>query len=267
MSDHEGQRHVRERQSCLRGECDELLDRIDAALVAQGGEHPRAAQVGLLPASHPSGEHAAGEWAPDHCPHAVALRDRQHLPLDRPVEQRVVRLLGSEALQPAPLGRPLRLDHLRCRHVGRPDRPHLPAAHKVSQRRKGLFDIGLRVRTVHLVQVEMVGPQPTQGVLDGCHDPAPGATLVVRLVADRPGELRSEHDIVPPTLEGASENLLRVAVRIRCVDEVDAGVEGARHHGIHLALVAVAERAEHHCAEREGRNANTSAAERAVVHG
>jgi hypothetical protein len=47
---------------------------------------------------------------------------------------------------------------------------------------------------------------------------------VVRVVADGPGELRGQDDLVAPALESASEDLLRVAVRVGGVDEVDAGV-------------------------------------------
>ena len=83
-----------------------------AEQIVKRREQTCAAQIGLLPTTDPSGQHAAGQRAPDDRSHAVALRDRQYFTLDRAIQQRVMRLLGAEALEPSPFGDPLGLDHV-----------------------------------------------------------------------------------------------------------------------------------------------------------
>jgi hypothetical protein len=48
----------------------------------------------------------------------------------------------------------------------------LARADQVGESAERLVDIGLRVRAVDLVQVDPVGAQPPQRVLDLAHDPA-----------------------------------------------------------------------------------------------
>jgi len=48
---------------------------------------------------------------------------------------------------------------------------------------EGLLDVGARVRTMHLIQVDPVGLQPTQTVLDLTDDPAPRVSALVRVTA------------------------------------------------------------------------------------
>jgi hypothetical protein len=44
--------------------------------------------------------------------------------------------------------------------------------HEVAERRQGLLDVGVGARAVDLVEVDVVGVQPPQGVLDLADDPA-----------------------------------------------------------------------------------------------
>ena len=83
------------------------------------------------------------------------------------------RLLGPEALQAAPLGDPLCLDDVRSRKGRRADRAHLSGLDEVGQGREGLLDVDGRVGAVDLVEVEVIGLQAAQGVLDLGDDPAP----------------------------------------------------------------------------------------------
>jgi hypothetical protein len=119
---------VGHRQAGLLRERDQLLDHVELALVAEV-LRPVAGPVGvrLLALSVAAGEQSLAQRAPDQRPHPVALTDRQHLALDAPIDDRVRRLLGPEALEAAPLGDPLRLDDLRRREGRRTDRAHLAA--------------------------------------------------------------------------------------------------------------------------------------------
>jgi hypothetical protein len=76
-----------------------------------------------------------------------------------------------------------------------------------------------------LVDVDVVGPQAAQRVLDRCHDPPPGGTLLVRVGTHGAAELRREDHVVTAALKRPADNLLRVSVRVSGVDEVDARVE------------------------------------------
>ena len=101
----------------------------------------------------------------------MALRGRQHVEFDPAGQQRVGRLLGAEALQ-APLARrPLRLDDLRAGERRGADGADLALADEVGQRAERLLDVGLRVGAVELVEVDPVGAQAPQRVLDGLDDP------------------------------------------------------------------------------------------------
>jgi hypothetical protein len=105
---------------------------------------------------------AARERTPDQRTHPVLLHGRKHLAFDPTVQDRVRRLLGPEPLEPATFGDPVRLDDLARRGTRRTDRADLPAADQVGQRRQRLLDVRLRIRAVHLEDVDVVGLQPAQ---------------------------------------------------------------------------------------------------------
>ena len=164
-----------------------LFDGVEAVLVTEHLLEASADHVGLLAFAHAAGEHSLPERAPDQYAHAVALRDRQHLGLDAAVEDRVGRLLGAEALQTAALGDPLGLDDVGRGSRRRSDRADLAAVDQVRERRERLLDVGRRIESVDLVQVDVVGLQPAQRILDRRHDPAPRGALPVWVVAHRRG--------------------------------------------------------------------------------
>ena len=110
VGDGERHREVGHGQARLRGERDELLDDVEAALVGEVVDHAGAAQVVVLVLADAAGEQALAERAPDQGAHAEALGGGQDLALDAAVEDGVGRLLGVEPREAAPLGDPLGLD-------------------------------------------------------------------------------------------------------------------------------------------------------------
>jgi hypothetical protein len=106
---------------------------------------------------------------------------------------------------------------------------------------------------VDLVEVDPVGAEPPQRVLDRPDDPAPRAAAAVRVLAHRHEELGREHDVVAPALERLADDLLRLAggVDVGGVDEVDAGAERAVDDADRVIVIGVAPGAEHHRAEAE----------------
>ena len=77
-----------------------------------------------------------------------------------------------------------------------PNSRTLPSATSSTQRADRLGDGGLLVRHVLLVQVDAVGAEPGQAVLDGGADVGGRGAAVVALVGR--AELGGQHDLVPP---------------------------------------------------------------------
>jgi hypothetical protein len=71
-------------------------------------------------------------------------------------------------------GRRVGLDDAGRRQPGVPVGADLAGANQVSERRDRLLEIRARIEGVHLVQVDVVGAESPERVLDGPHDPAAG---------------------------------------------------------------------------------------------
>ena len=161
----------------------------------------------------------------------MPLRGRQDVELDAADEQRVRRLLGAEALR-------LRSRAAHCASTISPagerrraDVADLALVDEIGERAERLVDVGVRVGAMQLVEVDPVGAEPPQRVLDLVDDPAARGAAAVGVVAHRHPELRRQHDVVAAAAgECLADDLLRLAggVDVGGVDEVDAGVERAR---------------------------------------
>ena len=125
-----------------------------------------------------------------------------------------------------------------------------------------------RVGPVGLVEVDVVGVEPAQAVLDLPHDPAAGRPAVVRVLAHRRHELGGQHDLVAPALERLADDLLRLAagVHVGGVDEVDAAVERGVDDLDAVVVVAVAPGAEHHRPEAVAADLDPGGTERGAFH-
>src|SRR5215210_3109747 len=125
------------------------------------------------------------------------------------------------------------------------------------------------VGAVDLVEVDPVGVEPAQRVLDRAHDPAARVAAPVGILAHGVVELRGEDDVVAAAAgERLADDLLGLArpVDVGCVDEVDPGVERMVDDPDGLVVVGVAPGAEHHRAEAELADRNTSASEWSKFH-
>ena len=264
-----------QRQPGLLGKLSQLLDGVELALVVRVGQvealgepaGPRGLLLAgvLAPAAR---QPAAGERAVGHDGHAVAGAGGQHVGLDPAHEDGVGRLLGHEALEVAVSSGDLGLDDLARREGRGADVADLALPHQIRERGQGLLDVGAGVGAVHLVEVDPVGAQPAQRVLDRAHDPAAGVAAAVRVLAHRVVELGGEHDVVAAAREGLADDLLGLpgAVDVGGVDEVDAGVERRVDDPDRLVVVRVAPRPEHHGAEAELADRDAGASQRALLH-
>ena len=142
------------------------------------------------------------------------------------------------------------------------------AAHQVGQRGQGLVDIGVGIRAVHLVQVDVVGLQAAQAVLHLADEPAARVAAHVGVLAHLAVRLGGQHHAVAAPAQGLADDLLRLPrrVHVRGVDEVDAAVERGVDDPDALLVFGVAPRAEHHRAEAVRADLDPGSAERPHPH-
>jgi arginase family enzyme len=69
---------------------------------------------------------------------------------------------------------------------------------EVGERAERLLDIDVGLVAVDLVEVDPVGAEAFQRVLDLADDPAARDAALVRVIAHRPPCLGGEHDVIAP---------------------------------------------------------------------
>ena len=112
-----------------------------------------------------AGEETAAERAIGEHDEAVLLGVRQDIGLDLALEQIVGRLNGGERRLLA------EAVHLRRREIADADRPDLALAAEVLQRRRRLLEGHALVGPVHLINVDHVGLQPAERILELLAEP------------------------------------------------------------------------------------------------
>src|SRR5690349_10483193 len=116
-------------------------------------------------------------------------------------------------------------------HRGRADITGLPGFDDVVQRLERLFDGCAIIPAVDLVQVDVVGAEAPQAVVDLTHNRLARQATAVGSRPHLPIDLGRDHDLVAAgeILDRAAEDLLAAAERIsvRRVEEIDAALESA----------------------------------------
>ena len=130
---------------------------------------------------------------------------------------------------PMHLRGPVRLGQPPRREVGATDVAHLALAHEVVQRAQRFLDRGARIETVDLIQVDPVGAQAAQTVLDGGHDVAAGAALFHADVVHRIAELGGQDDVFAAVAEHLTHRgfgTATLAIGVGGVEQSDAEIDG-----------------------------------------
>ena len=206
---------------------------------------------------------------------AVTQAERHQLRLDVAVHHAELFLDGIERA-----GGHIGL-HVRRADVARADRPDLAGPLQILERAHRLGDRRRRVLPVGDVEVDMVGAEAAQALLDLVRDRVPPEVAVHRLavlveevvalggVPDEPA-LRGEHHLVAAAGDGLADDLLRAAHAVgrRRVDQADAGVDRGPDRGDRRGLVGAAPHpaADRPGAEADGRGADAGAADLARLH-
>ena len=178
-----------------------------------------------------AGQQTARQGAPDQDPETLGGTHGQEIPLEIPGHQAVVRLDGGIAVETAALGDTDRLGDLPGRVVGAGQVADLAVPYQLVEGAERLLHGGAGVEAVDVVQVDPVGTEAAQAGLASPQDVPAGLADVVRAVAHPGVHLGADEDLVAPTSEGPSQELLGLAalVGVGGVEQVDAGVEGHRH--------------------------------------
>ncbi len=253
-------------------------DVVDLLLVAHRrlvpiGEVARAGRA-VGPAAVLARHQAAGQRAPHEDADALVDRDRHQLVLRVARLERVEDLLGHEALVAVPVGHGERLHQLPAAVVRRAHVADLAVAQERVERLQRLVERRLAVPLVHLVEVDVVGPEPPQARLARGDQVVAREPRVVRPVAHRHTRLGRDQRAIAPPLQGLADDLLGQPARVHVggVDEVDTAVEAevdlagrARDVGRADGGEVVAA-AEGHRAERERGDSQAGRTELAIFH-
>ena len=148
------------------------------------------------------------------------------------------------------------------------DHADLAGPHSVVECSHRLLDVHRLVETVELVEVDVIGVESTQAVVEGTGDPSTGVALHVSIGAHRMEHLGGEDDVLTSAGQCSADDLLAFATRVGIggVEEVDAAVECLVHDAHTLVMVTVAHETEHHRAEAVATHRDSGAAEHAVLH-
>ena len=114
----------------------------------------------------------------------------------------------------------------------------LPCSFKRDQRLQSVVVVQVFIRTMEKVDVEIVGAQAAQALLDLALD---GDARIVEVLTST-GEhahLRRQHHLVTPSRNGAANNLLTAAVSVygRGIDVVDAELQRPQYRPPRLSIV------------------------------
>src|SRR5215204_6398147 len=191
----------------------------------------------MLVRSHVSGEQTVGERSVDQDAYAVLGAVGQDLLLYIAPEEMV------RGLQRVELVGLLELGHLLRVEVRDPDVADLALLHQLLERARGLREGHVRVRPVHLVEVDVVGAQEAQAALHALTQP-PWARVPQQGVALHPQAAFGRQDhLVPIVLYLGFESFFQEtlgdakAVGLGGVEEVDAEVECPAYGGLEVLLM------------------------------
>src|SRR4051794_29441479 len=254
---------------------DPLDDPAVAALVvervAEGGRLRPAGRLVPVP-----GEPAAGQRAPRDHADALVGAERVHLPLLLAVEQVVVVLHRHEPV-PAVLARHVQgLAELPGPHGGGAEVADLAAADGRVQRLEGLLDRRAGVPAVDLVQVDVVGAEPPEAVVELPQDRLAGEPRAVGAGVHPAVHLGGQDDVVAvgEVADRPAGDLLAgaVGVDVRGVEEGDPAGQGLLDEPAAVLLaegpgvVAPVRLAEAHHAETDAGHLETGVAQTRVLH-
>ena len=214
-----------------------------------------------------AGQHPARQRAVGHDADAVVAAGRQHLDLGHAVHGVVVGLGGHGTVDAQVVAQAHHLGVLPAAEVADPEVARLARGENVADRAQGLLERRGLVGLVQVIDVDVIGAEAIQALIDRAQQPFAAESGLMRVPAHGVAGLGGEHPALPILGDGAPGDLLRDAlgIDVRGVDEVDPGLARPRHDPLRGRLVGA--RPEHHGAETDGGDEQAALAELTGFHG
>ncbi len=220
---------------------------------------------------------AAGEWAPGDHADAFALAEGHHFALFLAVHQVVVVLHRDESGPAVLVGEVEGFGKLPGIHAARADVAGFAGSHDVVERGKRFFDRRFVIPAVDLVEVDVIGAEAAEAVIDFGEDCFAREAGAVDIGPHAAVDLRGEDDRVARGhfLEQLADDLFAgaVGVDVGGVEEIDAGVERLFDEGPSFffgqrpRVGAAVGQAVAHAAEADSGDFEATVAEAGVLHG
>ena len=177
-----------------------------------------------------SGQHASSQRTPRQHAHAQVQALRHHLAFLLAVQEVVMVLHRNELRPMVAFGGALHFCKLPREHARGSDVTHATAAHDIVQRLHRFFDRRVRIETVNLIQIQVIGAQTFQARIDCRKNVLPRESLLVRaILARREKHFAGDHDLIASRqlAQQCARDLFAAArrVRIRRVKKIDARLE------------------------------------------
>src|SRR5712671_6461047 len=211
----------------LASECIQLVCRIDVLgemrgleLGIRGLAHVVLRKLAI--GAHGAAQQSAAKRSIRECRDAAVAGVRQNIALDFTLEKIVGRLNGVKWRD----GSETR--HLFRRIVAHPDSANFPLFVEFAKSPGGLLDRNERVRPVHLIDIDVVGSEPTQRILELLENALTRGVTFDFALSPIDADFAGNDNAVSATIsEGIAHQFFGTtkAVDGRCVDQVDAQVE------------------------------------------
>ena len=160
-----------------------------------------------------AGQKTAGQGIVGDHPDALIATQRQQLMLDFPEQDVIARLHAVETGQPVFIAGPQGLGQHPGLKVRAADIADLALPYHVVERRQSLVDRSVKIRRVHLIEVDVVGLQPAQTLVYGGQDVFAGQAAIIRLGSHGAPALGGQDNLLASALEPFSDNVLGAADR------------------------------------------------------
>lgn len=222
--------------SCYFGNAVGDLEVIFAAVDLLGVEVGLGAKTVFAIALEAAGEQATTEGTPGDDAEALVNTEGDHLTLFFAVGEVVMILHGDEFRAAGFVGGVLEFGQLPGVHGTGAEIECFAGADDVVEPVHDLVDWGVVVVTVDLVEIDVVGLEATETVVDGVVEVLAAETFVVEIIAHGVVEFGGDDDLVAGDAEGfdgAAEDFFTDAegVHVGGVEEVDAEIPGFGDEG------------------------------------
>ena len=144
---------------------------------------------------------------------ALIAAERQQLRFDIPMKQIIARLHAIVAGQAVPGADADRERELPGGIIRAAEIADFALPDAVIERAQRLFERRLRIEAVRLIEIDVIGLQPAETIIDGLDDMPPGQSLVVRPRPNFHAALGRQHEAIALPLQPAADDFLGASGR------------------------------------------------------